>query len=614
MKITTNIDFNDFKLFDANNKYKVWQRDQIEYELIGESQNKIANIKQLSTESDKLIIAGILEINSKIIYGFDNKKRPYKLFIPLNKLFPKMLIAYSGQKIEHNKLVSVKFKNWTTEWPIGELVNTFGELNPTTPITDLATSYKQCLLTHGGFYKIKRIKTLYDELNMKQIFNEAINQGQNKHQFHTRTNPSDYVFMCNIDPEGCTDIDDVISFKEIDSYKNANINSKTKVIGIHISDVTYLLYLFSQHYPSFAKDVYQNMWTNEVFATVYPGREKPYGIISDFLIDEFLTLKPNVDRYVWSTYFYIDESNNIIDIQIKPEIINNKQTYTYDEAEIVLKNNNISEMNWVAQWATKYGKEHYPSVYSSYDNHDYNTHYMISLFMTLTNHTIGKLLQTDSNTIFRSTIGSTNESISDTNKVSTSFIRGIYNLNDQSNRHEAIGINNYTHFTSPIRRLIDQQVHYRMYKLFTKDDALFDNEFGASLIINDNKINIINRSLSAMKIIGNQFKLLSLIKSNNPEDNKYNCKLLDYVYDQSENKLSLKWLINDEIKIYDNINNPYTETVNVDENTQYLVLRNRLSDDDSVVLIKGNNYNLKVSLLLLNNMKNIKVVLSYFAK
>ena len=609
MKIITNIDFNNFKLFDANNKYKVWQRDQIEYDLIGETQNKIANIKQLSTESDKLVISGILEINSKIIYGYDSKKRPYKLFTPFNKLFPKFLVAHNGNKIEFNKIVSIKFKSWSTEYPIGEIVNGFGELNPTTSITDLANSYKQSLLNHGGFYKIKRIKTTYDEINMKNIFNEAINMSQNIQRFHTRTNPSDYVFMCNIDPDGCTDIDDVISYQIISSQNNSN---KTRVIGIHISDVTYLLYLFSQHYPSFAKDIYQNMWTNEVFATVYPGREKPYGIISDFLIDEFLTLKPNVDRYVWSTYFYIDESNKIVDIQIRPEIINNKQTYTYDEAEIVLKNSSIPEMNWVAQWATQYGKEHYPSVYSSYDNHDYNTHYMISLFMTLTNHTIGKLLQSDSNTIFRSTISSNNEP--NKNQSTDIFIRGIYNLNDLSNFHEAIGINNYTHFTSPIRRFIDQQVHYRMYKLFAKNDTLFDTEFGELLIINNNKINIINRSLSAMKIIGNQFRLLSLIKSNNPEDNKYNCKLLDYVYDQSENKLSLKWLINDEIKVYDNINNPYIETVNVDENTQYLVLRNRLSDDDSVVLIKGNNYNLKVSLLLLNNMKNIKVVLSYFAK
>ena len=628
MKITTNIDFNNFKLFDANNKYKIWQRDQIEYELV-DKVNKINNIKQLSTESDKLVIAGVLEINSKIIYGFDNKKRPYKLFTPLNKLFPKMLVAFNGQKIEHNKLVSVKFKNWVSEWPIGEMVNTFGELNPNTAIIDIATAYKQCLLNHGGFYKIKRIKLPYEEANMKHIFNEAIDLPQNLQQFHSKTNPSDYIFMCNIDPEGCTDIDDVISYKEIDSSNTDNTNNKTKVIGIHISDVTYLLYLFSQHYPAFAKDIYKNMWSNEVFATVYPSlnKEKPYGIISDFLIDQFLTLKPNVNRYVWSIYFYIDEANNIIDTQIRPEIINNKQTYTYDEAEIILKNNSITQMNWVANFATRYGKEHYPSVYASYDNHDFNSHYMISLFMTLTNHTIGSLLQSDINTIFRSTQSYIN-SISGSNgsngsNESNSFIRGIYNLNDQLNNHRAIGISNYTHFTSPIRRFIDQQVHYRMYKQFTKDCNLFDIEFGDSLNVTNDKINIINRSLFAMKIIGNQFRLLSLIKSNNPEDNKYNCKLLDYVYDQLNNKLSLKWLINDEIKIYDYISNPYvifsrasseaiSEASRTNEINQSLILRNRLSESESIILTKGNNYNLKVSLLLLNNMKNIKVALSYF--
>lgn len=618
-RITTNIDFNNFKLFDANNKYKIWQRDNIEYELIEDSNKsvKITNIKQLSTESDKLVIAGILEINSKIIYGFDAKKRPYKLFTPLNKLFPKMLVAYNGQKIEHNKLVSVKFKSWLTEWPIGEMINTFGELNPSTAIIDLATAYKQCLLYHGGFYKIKRIKIPYDEVNMKHIFNEAINSEQSLQQFHLKTNPSDFIFMCNIDPVGCTDIDDVLSYQEIDSSNTENgnnTNSKIKVIGIHISDVTYLLYLFSQHYPTFAKDIYQNMWSNEVFATVYPSinKEKPYGIISDFLIDEFLTLKPNVNRYVWSTYFYINEFDEIIDIKVRPEIINNKQTFTYDEAEIALKNNCIPEMNWVAKFANKYGKEKYPSSHASYDNHDFNSHYMIWLFMTLTNHTIGHLLQSDLNTIFRSTEGfnQNNQPNSQPNSQpkNSSFVRGIYNLNNQLNNHEAIGINNYTHFTSPIRRFVDQQVHYRMYKLFAKNNDLFDSEFGDSLNITNDKINTINKSLFAMKIIGNQFRLLSLIKSNNPLDNKYNCKLLDYEYDQSENKLNLKWLINDEIKIYDYLSNPYVEILP----NQSLILRNRLLESESIILTKGNNYNLKVSLLLLNNMKNIKVTLSYF--
>ena len=50
----------------------------------------------------------------------------------------------------------------------------------------------------------------------------------------------------------------------------------------------YVLYLFSQYYPNFANEIYTNIFSNEVFFSIYPRREKPYGIMSDFLIEEFI--------------------------------------------------------------------------------------------------------------------------------------------------------------------------------------------------------------------------------------------------------------------------------------------------------------------------------------
>jgi len=605
-QVITTVDFANFKLFEPNNKFKVFQRDTISY-IYDSNTNKISDLKILSTESDNLIVSGVLEINSKITYGYDNKKRPYKLFNPLNRLFPKFLVAYSGQKVDYNKVVSIKFKSWTIEYPVGEMINSFCDLDPKKSIIELANSYKQSLLNHGGFYKIKRIKNLQNSTNsdLKEIFNNAICQCQNQQPFHKIRNPNDFLLMCNIDPPGCTDIDDVLSYQE-------NINGKGEkigIIGVHIVDVVYVLYLFSQHYPNFANEIYGNMFSNEVFFTVYPSlnKEKPYGIISDFLVEEFLTLKTNVSRYVWSTYFHINlETNEIIDTYICPEIIVNKQTYTYDEAETVLVSGTSKHMNWMAQFAKLQGYKHYLSVFNSYDNHELNSHYMVSLFMILTNHTVGKILSSDNNCIYRSTVTNT---LTDTDKTDI-IIFGKYNLNDKNNYHKSIGINNYTHFTSPIRRIIDQHVHLRLHNIFNLEiDDGFNSVFTVLNLINDEKINTINRSLSAMKIIGNQFKLLSLIKSENSENNVYNCKLLDYVYDNESNKLNLKWLINDEIKVYDMINNPFIEITNSDN----IILRNRLSDSESICLVKGNNYQIKINLLLFNNMKNIKVVLSYFS-
>ena len=101
------------------------------------------------------------------------------------------------------------------------MINSFCNLDPKKSIIELANSYKQSLLNHGGFYKIKRIKNLSNSLmnaHLIQIFNKAINQSQEQQQFHKIRNSDNFLLMCNIDPEGCIDIDDVLSYQENINY------------------------------------------------------------------------------------------------------------------------------------------------------------------------------------------------------------------------------------------------------------------------------------------------------------------------------------------------------------------------------------------------------------
>jgi len=598
----TIVDFNTFGLFEPNNQYKVFQRDKIKFEI---ENNKIKNLSIISTESTKLIISGVLEVNSKIIYGYDKQKRSYKLFTPFNnKLFPKFLIAYTTtNNINYNKIITIKFKSWNIEYPIGEIVESYGYLDPNFPIISLIESYSKSLLFYNGFNYPKRIKLNYDLNKLKTIFDNSLKKIDN---FHELKLSDDFLMICNIDPYGCTDIDDVVSYSEQ--------CDGTKIIGIHICDVIYVLSLFGEYFPEFINEVYSNMFNTDIYSTVYTN-SKPFGIISDKLIDNFLTLKCNEQRYVWSTYLYIKD-DIIINTICKPEIITNKKTYTYDEVDQILLSDtnttidaNIGYIKIISEFIIKYGKDFYPNVYATYDNHEYNSHYMISILMTYTNHYIGNLLIHDNKAIYRSTIIKTDD-----------IILGLYNLNNKNNNnrnyHSLININNYTHFTSPIRRFIDQYVHYRLYKLYFNKSLKIDqfSIFDDLLNIDENKINIINRSLTNMKIVGNQFKLLSLIKSNT--ENIYQCKLININYDEIENKLYLKWLVNSEIRIFDVIKKPLIEfesaNSNID-NKQSIILYNRLNlDNDKIILSQGNNYMLRFHLLLLNNMKIIKVSISYF--
>ena len=174
----------------------------------------------------------MLEANSKMIYGFDKKKNPYKMFTPFNKVFPKFLVAYNQSNdkkksdiVGLNKIISIRLENWLSEYPIGQIVATYGNIDPRLSTPELINIYIQSLISYNGFYNIKRIK-LPNSINI-DILNQLF---VSESEYHSE--PIDnFDFICNIDPEGCTDIDDVISYSEKIDPLDSEIIS---VYGIHI--------------------------------------------------------------------------------------------------------------------------------------------------------------------------------------------------------------------------------------------------------------------------------------------------------------------------------------------------------------------------------------------
>ena len=550
--ITEQINFNVFSSFKANNKYKIFHLDTISYQLIDD---QIDNINIIKTDRNKIQICGILNLNDKTKYGYHNSK-PYIMFIPFNNNFPNFLVPYN-KYCKNNKIISIKFIKWSDKYPIGEIINVYGDIDPV-HLLSCKEIYSNSLLYYCGYYDIRR--TNFN----KKISVEQLNKLNDLYQnqllstpYHTK--PSyDFKMICNIDPINCLDIDDMISCTD-------------GIIGIHITDVVYVLkFISDSKIVDFSlEQLYDTYFKKEIFTTVYPDKSKPYNILSDDIINNFLSLNPMTERFVWSLYIHYD-NDQINKIELKPEIMKNFKSYTYDDN---IDNQYIKN---VISFCLKYGSKTYPSLYSSYENHETNLHYVISLLMIIMNSYVGNYLIDDNLAIYRT---------------------GTYTLNNNSNLHQMMNINNYLHFTSPIRRFIDQYNHIRLYnKMFNY--KIVDINMDINLVMD------INRSLYDMKVLGNNYKRLKLI---NHDVNYYDGMLLEIKYTKETSILYLKWLINDDIKIVDTIFNPYLDI----ENDSY-IFYNRLKTDEYIILKKGGKYRLNVRFNLLKSIQIPKVIIDYF--
>lgn len=550
--ITEQINFNVFSSFKANNKYKIFHLDTISYQLIDD---QIDNINIIKTDRNKIQICGILNLNDKTKYGYHNSK-PYIMFIPFNNNFPNFLVPYN-KYCKNNKIISIKFIKWSDKYPIGEIINVYGDIDPV-HLLSCKEIYSNSLLYYCGYYDIRR--TNFN----KKISVEQLDRLNNLYQnqllstpYHTK--PSyDFKMICNIDPINCLDIDDMISCTD-------------GIIGIHITDVVYVLkFISDSKIVDFSlEQLYDTYFKKEIFTTIYPDKSKPYNILSDDIINNFLSLNPMTERFVWSLYIHYD-NDQINKIELKPEIMKNFKSYTYDDN---IDNQYIKN---VISFCLKYGSKTYPSLYSSYENHETNLHYVISLLMIIMNSYVGNYLIDDQLAIYRT---------------------GTYTLNNNSNLHQMMNINNYLHFTSPIRRFIDQYNHIRLYnKMFNY--KIVDINMDINLVMD------INRSLYDMKVLGNNYKRLKLI---NHDVNYYDGMLLEIKYTKETSILYLKWLINDDIKIVDTIFNPYLDI----EDDSY-IFYNRLKTDEYIILKKGGKYRLNVRFNLLKSIQIPKVIIDYF--
>jgi len=337
-------------------------------------------------------------------FGKNKKGNVIYLIQPLEINLPSFLIAYGG-KTQGKIAVKFKFTKWTEKLPAGEIIEVIGNYND--------DNMEKILMYHFNVYPKKTklsctdINPLESEITRKEYFESIF----------------------SIDPDNCEDIDDSLSI-----VTKGNLT----VIGVHIAQPNYWLKL----------DELKSK-INHQFSTLYlNGSRKD-------LWGESLTLTASLSegdkKPAYTTLYYYDSDYNLVKTEDFPSWIINKKKLSYDNAhehidaeEIKAFTNNLEKIT---------------------DYHDLVSHWMIK-----TNTTIGNKFADTMKIPYRVNIvdGTRSSSLNDmydflSDEIRTKFLlkkteAAIYSIDE--NYHESLNVNNYCHFTSPIRRYIDTWIHF----------------------------------------------------------------------------------------------------------------------------------------------------------
>jgi exoribonuclease R len=235
-------------------------------------------------------IVGVLELTSKTKYGMSSRGVPQYLFTPCNKKYPFMVVGCSERNATTNFLAVVDFDSWSnTGLPRGTLRKLLGPCGH-------ASAERQMLLLNYNPFKPLKTHEFQDEPTVDWNDRE--------------TCPS---LTFNIDPDGCRDIDDVLSIEEGEYWWD---------LWITIADVAEVVL------PGSRLDEFAALQV----ATAYDNGGAVQPMLPHTYSEGFCSLLPGMRRPGLSCIVRIwkDRMTEIHSVRWCKSIVINAQQFTYD--------------------------------------------------------------------------------------------------------------------------------------------------------------------------------------------------------------------------------------------------------------------------------------------
>ncbi len=246
-------------------------------------------------------IVGKLEISSKGDgYGFvlpDDRKFRKDIYVPKDSIKN----AVSGDKVVC-EIVSWEYQDISPE---GKVIEVLGKAG------DVKTEFKALIKKYGLNKTFP--KGVRDEL--KQM--EETNRFEiTKEEIAKRKDLRDELIF-TIDPVDAKDFDDAVSL-EINSKKNY-------VLGVHIADVSH----YVTETSCLDEEALKRGTSAYLMNDVVP-------MLPEKLSNDVCSLKEGVERLTFSVFMEINKKGDLIDFEITKSVINSKKRFTYREVQDII--------------------------------------------------------------------------------------------------------------------------------------------------------------------------------------------------------------------------------------------------------------------------------------
>lgn len=389
--------------------------------------------------------------------------------------------------------------------------------------------------------------------------------------------------VITIDPDNSIDLDDGFSFSSDNDYY---------WIDIHIADPVSWFDLTNPLCHEILKEIYIRQQScyisllNSDNKFNKPTHLLPPKVVQIISLLELNENKINSKRAI-SFCFKISKQTKLIEnFNLKFSNLTNIKNYSYDKYDNEINDlNNLENKKELVNLSNDLIK--IIGLSDGFETISLNSdisHKMIEIFMILTNWYGGNYLINDihwKKTILRTQMKNQFDDEFNITNVPI-WARPIlsksanYQFGEEENKnlHYSLGITNYSHMSSPMRRFVDMLNHFGLYRLNPCDFTNF----------NLYNLEQINKTVKYHKKVSNGYDLLRFIKANlehSDDNNKFKACLFDF-FEQSNNNNGIKCtlvLYQEEYKFIRvvNVELPQTELTNVsDKLKKYMVFEVKL--------------------------------------
>ena len=440
----------------------------------------LAKINGIVSNNHGIAIAGVLQINSKTVYGFNKRKLPIYLFRPFSAKYPNFCVASSYKKGKKNVYSVIKFKEWNINQknPVGTCEKIIGEVGK------IKNEYNYLLDSyHLNYSNYKR--KIIDQI-IQDIPEYNLTEELNRVDFRTKETFS-------IDPPGCQDIDDAIHIEE---YSNGEIE-----IGIHIADVSHFIKENSEI----------DLIAQKRLSSIY-FPHKTINMLPDKFSNNICSLLPNTESLAFSLILCLDPEYQIKNFKFCKTNIFSRNAFSYQQAENILDSKPLNSIEKSLHMLYNISKKWNIIPYHR-ENENSKSHRIIDTMMIMINSKAAEVLYNfnPSLTIVRTHQKKYEGLDIHRNKKLNNFLQlinsesAIYQLGIEEEKifHKGLNIKFYTHFSSPIRRYVDIIVH-RLLKTFLIKEKYTPNKVLINTINDVNqKIKLVYRKQKEIDFIHN---------------------------------------------------------------------------------------------------------------